>query len=414
MNPDSVKNSIENIDTRINSFIEVVNTRMGKAEAQESALIATFTQGAEIRVDLLTLPITRMVHGLAQRANYTIIRVTFHASPEIVTLILAMVWIYRAVTVAITIFNILKIIGTVWQINQIIMEVWPQYKKWFNSVLVKVSEMSGYIGWGVDGIGHLINACAGGINIVGGLMGKSWPVMQAEIMERANELIGTLGRGFQSIQADPGMWLNALFEGRTLLSADAADDWWSPIAKGIALTTIKAENAIKGVQGVIGELSAIQNDMPDVVRQNIPASIWSSLDKADSMINDNILPRFTQIQNSLQWINAIQGATIKRIGELVDRLAHPGEVLLGVDDLPDYVKNSQLNMIDDVTSREFEFWTDQERTELSPDLDEFDRIDRLATAATPEPAYFSLEIPEGRTVRGITAEHKETWFVGNY
>ena len=51
---------------------------------------------------------------------------------------------------------------------------------------------------------------------------------------------------------------------------------------------------------------------------------------------------------------------------------------------------------------------------MSADFADFARIDRLATAPTPEPAYFSLEIPEGRTVGEITAEHKETWFVGDY
>ncbi|GAH69871.1 unnamed protein product, partial [marine sediment metagenome] len=104
----------------------------------------------------------------------------------------------------------------------------------------------------------------------------------------------------------------------------------------------------------------------------------------------------------------------QRGSELADKLAHPGDVLLGVDDLPDYVKAYQERAIDDVTSREFDFWTNSERSEVQGDLDDFDRIDRLLTAPTPEPEFLAMEVAKGRTIGEITAEHKETWFPGGY
>lgn len=414
MTPENVRKDIENISTRIDRFTEVVNTRMEVAEVKEKILIDSFVESAYNRLDLLAIPLIRYISALTARANYTIIRVTFHASPEIITIFLVMVWIYRIVSVAIMIFNILKIIGTVWQVNQIIMSVWPQYKRWFNGLLVKVSELSGHIGWGVDGIGHLMNACAGGINVVGGLMGKNWYVMQAEIMERANELTETFARGFQSIESDPGMWLNALFTGRTLLSADAAGEWWSPISKTIALAVDRAENASEGILGVISELSAIQDNMPETVRKNIPSIIWQKLGQSETYIQNTILPAISTINRNLLFIDAILKVSFQRTSELAGRLANPGEILLGVDDLPEYAKQAQLGMIDDVTSREFEYWTDQERGEMSASLQNFDRINRLMHAPTPEPAFLSMEIPRGSTVGEITAEPHETWFPGGY
>ena len=104
----------------------------------------------------------------------------------------------------------------------------------------------------------------------------------------------------------------------------------------------------------------------------------------------------------------------KRGSDLADKLANPGDLLLGVDELPEYVKKYQEGLIDDVTSREFEFWTNQERGEMQGAFDEFDRVDRLATAPTPEPEFLSMEIPIGRTVGEITAEPHETWFPGGY
>ncbi|GAH48933.1 unnamed protein product [marine sediment metagenome] len=276
------------------------------------------------------------------------------------------------------------------------MSVWPRYRDWFNGVLTKVSQFSEGIGWGVDGMGHLINACAGGINIVGGLMGKDWNVMQAEIMERANNLILTMSRSLKQLREDPGRWMNTFFENRTLLSAYSADKWWRPIAETIATATDRANEAAEGVQGVIGELSAIQENMPETVRKHIPLSIWIRLNQADIYIQNTILPAITIINRNLQFMDAIMKTLSQRGSELADKLAHPGDVLLGVDELPEYVKKYQEGLIDDVTSREFAFWTTQERTEMQGDFDEFDRVDRLATAPTPEPAYFTLEIPVGK------------------
>jgi len=216
-----------------------------------------------------------------------------------------------------------------------IMAVWPKYRDWFNGMLTTVSEMSGYLGWGVDGISHLINACAGGINVVGGLMGKDWNIMRAEIMERTNDLTLQLSRSISALQEDPGRWLNTFFENRTLLSAYDANKWWTPIAEGIKVGIERTELALYGAQNVFRELTAIQENMPEFVRQNIPLSIFAGINQANAAIDDYIRPQITILKNAMAFTEVILGAMITKNAELVEKIANPGDLLLGVDELPE-------------------------------------------------------------------------------
>ena len=114
------------------------------------------------------------------------------------------------------------------------------------------------------------------------------------------------------------------------------------------------------------------------------------------------------------FMDAILNANIERGHELAQRLARPGDILGGVDALTGSEQSNQLGMIDDVTSREFDFWTNTERAEIQPDLNAFDRIDSALTAPTPQPGFMALNNPDRKRLHGITVDHQETWMIGGY
>lgn len=414
MGLDSVNKRIETIDTALKSYVQVVDTTAVSLGARQNELFEVLLRNIDLKITEITTPLIRASEVLAIRVTYSTVRLTLHASPEIIEILLTWLKIDMTAKWVISLFKVVKVLSIAWQVNQIILEVWPHYRAWFEGLLTKLSEFSNYLGWGVDGIIHVMNAAESGLNVVGGLMGKDWTIIKTEGMEKGMEVAGYISKGLQSFQADPGAFITRIVEGRTLETAWETKKWWDGTLIWINKGIDKGKEAAEGVKDVISEVSAIQNNMPEEVRKHIPQGIWDSLADIDEFINDYIFPTITKINNSLQWIEAIQGASINRFGVLADKLANPGEILLGVDDLPEYAKAGQLGMIDDVTSREFDFWTNTERGEMQGDFDEFDRIDRLATAPTPEPGFLTMEIPVGKTIRGITAEPKETWFVDGY
>lgn len=414
MNEALVKNSVEAITDAIDVYPKAVGQIVTYREKRVEKLVKAFQENTEIRVNALELKVIPGVHLLTARATLQATRVTFHASPEIIAIIMAMVTIYNIVTWVIRIFNVIRVIGTIWEVHKIVMAVWPRYREWWTGFMTDVSNASAALGWGVDGISHLMNATASGINVLGGLMGKSWDIMRFEMMSQGSDIAQTMSRMINALQQDPGRWLNTLFENKNLLTAYNTGKWWSETYRVIQVGLDKAEAASNGILSVTQSLLSIQNNMPNIVRANIPTSIWLKLSSTENFIQSQILPNIWNINRSLSQLNSVLATQRSDLSNLAGKLAHPGELLLTVDDLPGYAKTAQLQMIDDVTSREFEYWTNQERSELQHDLNEFDRIDRLATAPTPQPAYFNLEVPRGRTLRGVTAEPQETWFIGGY
>lgn len=410
-----VNKSLDRIDIGLKAYVQLSDLRIQATVRKAEQIAYLLIENADIRTATIQMSLDRVSNLLLLRVSYGTLRLTIHSSPELIITILTFIMrIWSIIRFSIFIQTVLRIAAVLWRIHQIVASLWPEYRASWERLMSDVSKVSSYLGWGVDGIGHLVNAVGGGVNVLGGLMGKDWNLMRFEMMQKGSELAVQMSRMLQALKDDPGKLLNQLFENRTLLVADDTAKWWEGISNVITIASDKAETAVQGVQGVIGELTAIQENMPETVRNAIPISIWVALVQADAAINDYIRPTLTQIKNTLAFINPIMEALIDKNAELVAKIANPGDLLLGVDELSPWVKKYQEGLIDDVTSREFAFWTDQERTEMQGDFDEFDRIDRLATAPTPEPAYFSLEIAEGVTVRGITAEPHENWFVGDY
>ena len=409
-----VNKNLDNIDTGLASYVQLADLRIQAVQAKGDRIALQLIENVNIRTAAITMSLQRAANLLLLRAGYGTLRLTIHSSPELIALTLTILWIYRAVQFILFVTKILNILAVLWRIHQIVAALWPEYRASWERLMSSVSEISGYIGWGVDGIGHLVNAVSGGINVLGGVMGKDWNLMRFEMMEKGNELVIQMSRMLAGLKDDPGRVLNQLFENRTLLVADDTSKWWMGVSEWISDAVDTAQTALTGVQGITNELLAIQNNMPEEVRKNIPDVIWSTLADTNTMISTKIFPRIWMIENSLKITNNLIGSLSTRASELAVKLAHPGDILLGVDELPDYMKKYQEGLIDDVTSREFNLWADLERDELGADLNEFDRIDRLATAPTPEPTFLTMEVPVGKTIRGITAEYKENWFVGDY
>ena len=409
-----VNKNLDNIDTGLKTYVRLADLRIQTTQAKGDRIALQLIENANIRIAAITMSLQRAANVLLLRVGYGTLRLTIHSSPELIALTTTIMWIYRVINFVLFVVKIVNILAVLWRIHQIVAALWPEYRASWNRLMSDVSEISGYIGWGVDGIGHLVNAVSGGINVLGGVMGKDWNLMRFEMMEKGNELVVQMSRMLAGLKDDPGRVLNQLFENRTLQVADDTAKWWAPIAETIVDITQTATIASYEIHDITNELLAIQTNMPEEVRKHIPESIWTALADANTFIEGTIKPALTKIKNSIAWIEAIQVMSINKFGEIADRLAHPGDVLLGVDELPEYMKAYQQRLIDDVTSREFELWTNLEREEMGADLDEFDRIDRLATAPTPEPAFLTMEVPVGKTIRGITAEFKENWFVGDY
>lgn len=296
-------------------------------------------------------------------------------------------------------------------IHRILMLLWPEYRNQIAKIKAKVSQMSDIVGWGTDGMAHLLHATLGGINSLGALMGKPDDWIMGKRAEQTLRILGGISASAKEISNDPSLVLSWVFDRYTDEVNQEGRDFWANTSALISKGTEIAQEALTGLGGAVNELQAIKNGMPEAVRKNIPAEIWNTLDKADRIIADTLLPAVHLVQAKIDQINkVIEDSRIQLMG-LAARIKKPGDILLGVDDLPDYARAAQEALIDEVTSRRFAEAADSERGALSADLEEFDRIDQLLSVETPPPVFLTLETPARAAALGIVTEPAETWFI---
>lgn len=369
------------------------------------------SQTLEVQVSEHEIFIIRTVTCLQTNATYHILRTLYHASPSLIAILLV-IWgvikfIWDVIKIVIDIINIIQAL----HVDDLMYKLWPWYAEQIDKIRAFITDVSEALGWGVDGLMHLLNATTGAVGIYGGLTGKSedWFKMQSFVkMESTLKTLET----FTTIgYKDPSTLLAMIFEVEERDTLGWLGNWSGDNLDKIISVTTMAEKALRDAGDIGNELLAIRVNMPSIIAQNIPASIWSGLESFNNVIYDDILPTVSAINNKLEEANRLIDMYSDQLSNVARKLLKPGDLLLGVDNLIDPVRVLQEQAIDDVASREFQRIADENRAAISGDLDEFDRIDEALSAPTPPPVFMTIEDPKRRAILGIVYEPGETWFL---
>jgi len=356
----------------------------------------------------------RVTSLLYDNATYHILRAYHHASPSLIAFITGL---YTFVTVVVGVINTINSIVTV--LTGVTLAGWldklmPGFQEAWNNIMNKISEFSSALGWGVDGVGHLINGFDAGADLWCMVTGKDRAVAQVEKIRHVDTLTKSYGLALQKWQDNPGeqiakhadMWSNMrYYEGATFVNK---------LTDKVSAFGDKAENALTAVGTITSELLALQNDMPGFIANNIPSGLWDGLEKVDTTINDRILPALTEITDRIDELDAMIESYQAKAAEIADRLAHPGDLLAEIDKLPDYARQTQLIKIDGVTSALMKESNDAAFAALEGDLSNFALVAAALQAPPPPLPFMQLELP-GRSP-GITPEPHESWILtsGDY
>jgi len=291
---------------------------------------------------------------------------------------------------------------------------WPAFNSAREKFRLWVSDLSEAIGWGVDGLLHLLHAAQGFTDVLGGLTGKSYVWMEAEWMVKSGNIMEQISYYSREIQENPGRVLELMFQSEMGKSWKMVSPFGEKLTTDVMLALGKGKAALEGLGSVADELTAIQENMPELIRKNIPDAIWSSLETFSHTIDTQIMPRVRWLESNLTMVNNIFVQHSGKLSTLADKLAHPGTTLLGIDDLPDYARQSELFAVDDVASRLFNDSVNSERAAMQADLDAFALIDAAAAATLQPLPFMDIETPGRAALHGIVVDPQETWFVGGY
>ena len=411
---DHIAQTIRNVEGLTGQYTGLTGDRIDQANEALDHSIYTLRRITELRVSRVEAVLIPPVTLIYKNAVYHNLRAHWHASPSLI-LILAAIWsaIQLIWSIIKTILAIIEIIQ-LFKLDDLLGSVWPEFEKARMKFRLWVSDLSEAIGWGVDGFLHLLHATQGFTDVLGGLTKKSYTWMDVQWMNKTGSVLTTVSKYADQIADNPGDILEILFQGELRKSLNLSLAFGEQLDDKFRDLTQSATRMFSGLGSVADELTAIQENMPEIIRQNIPSGIWDSLETFSDTIDTQILPRIAQAERHVAALMNILILSSSKFDDLADRLAHPGTNLLGIDDLPDYAKNSELWAVDDVSSRLFGEGGDQDRQDMQADLDAFALIDQAATIKLAPIPFMTIEEPGRAALQGIVAEPQETWFVGGY
>jgi len=366
----------------------------------------------DIKITSCEVHIIRLAGVISTDAEYHIASAYFHASPGLWAIIVGILEVIKAVIEWIKIVNDLLVAITdenlVYWLNKLI----PGFENAWNSVLHGISNLSQKLGWGVDGISHLLNAFNIGTDTWGAIMGKSDIGIRSEKMERTQAFLSSLSNRLEEWENVPGIMFNDV-----LNSISSSKNYQSRLRMdGIKLRLDQAWDrawqTLNNVSSLTHELGALREDMPAFIANHIPQGIWDGIDRVQRTIDEGILPVMTDIGDRIDAVNAVLEAHRIKAEALAESLNNPGDLLERINNLSDSAKAAQLEKIDNIASLKLQQENEAEFAVLGPEFAELESIADALSQAPPPLPFMTLEFP-GRSP-GIVAEPRETWFVGNY
>lgn len=414
MNESEVISLIEHFEANIDNYIYLNERRINQLSNDISIQLKQLKKISEYQLSVQEIAIIPYLNYLYLQIEYKTLKLYFSINPGLMA-ILAAVWgvitfVYEFVVWIVDILHIKELLI----VADILRIVWPAFRERMDKIYGKISEFSEKIGWGVDGLVHLIQAAQGGVNVLGGMLGKGDDWLEVFRGDRAITALRAFSGGLGLVETDPGRLLDIAFRAGTTATNTESLVWWKNTSEWIQTAADNAEKAIKQVNDTIDNLQELQNNMPAFIRDSLPPGLLEGLDWIDRQIDDMILPALTRIDRTFSEVEAVLESHRKKAANLVYELTRPGDLLLGVDKLIRIEKEHQERKIDDVVSREFERASDEYEREDADIISEFARIADAVSAVIEPPAFLSIEDMPLKTVVLPGAVEYKTWFIGDF
>lgn len=396
------------------SVTSLASAQVLQSEEAVRSFLEDLMEGEAERTQVLTAELTTYLEALYLEATYTSLEPFIPGSPSL-SAILSAIWAALKIIwkVIVKIAELVQMLHLV-EIHQLLYALWDDYRAMVNGLLNRISDFSKTLGWGVDGFSHLLNATKGVLGIVGGITGRGESWIEAQWINNTQHMLDVAAYDLDRLKNHPGVLLELMFQNIPYQANSDMSSWAGKIGSTLDKAVDSVTDITRQTGEITSELLAIQEGMPAIVAKNIPAGIWESLGNYNTKIYDVILPTLARIDSVIDEVNAVIEKYSEKLSSLADNIAHPGDLLLGVDDLPEYARLQQEALIGSVASRDLDRAATAERESLQGDLDSLEAIDNAIAAGVPEVEFLTLEDPQRAALGGITIEPHETWMIDGY
>jgi hypothetical protein len=412
----SLEEGLAKINTGLEAFTDQTSSSVNIAVDDTYRLLKEMRENTNYHISTTQKVMIDGITLLHLNASLHIQRVMDVGSPTIIAIIAAIAQGVAVVVKFVKALMATKVIQLLLTLHKLAYAISNDYRDAVNQVMKKVSNFSKAVGLGAAGVSMAINIARCTKIMISGMDQENEDKAVYDFASWAGLQLSSIQSLSEKIAKDPNAWVCDMFESASTGAFYDSSGWSKRVFGMIDQATDLAAEALENVSGVLTQLQDFVSEMPDFIRDHIPQNLLDAVNKADIYIDDVLIPELVKTKSNIDIINSQLEEQRKKAAELAAKMGRPGDIMVGVDDLPDYAKQTQLKLIDDVSSREMARRNEEEAAKYEQFFKDSSLITEALTAPTPEPVMLTLETPERSKALGIVAEPHETWFVksGDY
>lgn len=332
-----------------------------------------------------------------------------------------------AVTTALAVADFVIAIGAVWQafaqaihlktllaVHEVVYFLSANYRDLMAGFYRQVADLSAALQLGASFLPLAIRNARTLVLDASSAMGRSYDIAEVGWLYNLVDFSRYLGIYSAQLEANPERIFNVL-------------DWMiikpavNAKASSVQLVFTTIDNLVelgkKTVDTAVllrDDVDRLVSDLPEKIRSEIQPELDRILDPFDDWVSDQYGPAIAGIAGVIDILGVRLTGTQKVAGDLINRLKHPGDILVGIDRLWDLEREHQEELIYDAGSRIPRRFGEAIETET---LSEYAMLESLADALElklPMAASLPKEGSIPRYPASFQTADTRSWFVGDY
>jgi len=304
--------------------------------------------------------------------------------------------------------------STILSAHNIAMLVSDDYRVMMYGVYSQISEVSSALGFYPQFLALAIRNSRNLVLDVSTSLGMPYDLAQVQWLGTFNEYLHKFNEKASAYENNPGELFADMEEWIDKPSMDTKGAFMTRTLQTIDKTLEVVDVVVKDSIKIRDDIRQLAYDLPENIRKYVQPIADKITEDFDRFVAEIYDPYKKEIDFIIAGLYQVQDKARKDMSDVVRRLKKPGDYLLEIDYFPDWEREDQERIFDDVSTR-------QRRRDVGTFNElgkattfELDKLVRALKIALPIPLGFPEEIEVPVRPATVKATPRKTWYVGDY
>ncbi|MBA7625291.1 hypothetical protein ES703_32718 [subsurface metagenome] len=391
------------IAVMVSTVVAAVVAAASAAVAAISAIVATVTASVASVIGAIYHAVTT---ALMPTFSYlkTCAQVLYIGISDFVTTIGAG---FKAFAEAIHLKTLLTIHNVAYMVSE-------DYRAVMDKIWSKIAEVSYHLGVGADFMVHAFRNARAIVLTTSGLLGRKYDLAEVSWLNQWNTFLKRMSVDTSKYTANPNLIMADIDKWLIADNVDAEGGAMQTVYTTIEDVILSVESTVETTVEIRNDLERFVSELPSSIQDRVRPMLDPVIEKFDGFYADTYRPKMDIVDGVMKEVGLTIQIQKDEIGDLIDRLKRPGDILVGIEGLPIPERDDQEEKITRASTVRFDRDRQAMMHDYIPKEAEFLKLREALKKKYPPPEYEVPEIEAPGRPAETPVEPRKTWNVGDY